>query len=58
MQLFCRSMGDARRVMVIVEERDTAKLVQILDEANCISHMTNTFGKGMNPVIHPPAICK
>ena len=25
--------------------------VQILDEADCIQHSTNTLGKGMNPVI-------
>ena len=30
-------------------EMDTATLVQILDETDCISHSTNTFGKGMNP---------
>ena len=25
--------------------------VQILDEADCISHGTNTLSKGMNPII-------
>ena len=34
---------------------DTAKRVQILDEDDCISHITNTFGKGMNPIILTPA---
>ena len=29
-----------------------------LDEAECISHSTNTFGKGMNPIILPPAMVK
>ena len=24
----------------------------------CISHCTNTFGKGMNPIILPPAMGK
>ena len=43
----------ARGVMVIV---DTAKRVQNLDETDCISHRTNTFGKGMNPIILPPAM--
>ena len=27
-----------------------------LDEADCISHSTNTLGKGMNPIILPPAV--
>ena len=30
---------------------NTATWVQILDEAVCISHIANTFGKGMNPTI-------
>ena len=30
---------------------DTAIRVQILDEAACFSHSTNTLGKGMNPII-------
>ena len=29
-----------------------------LDEADCISHSTNTLGKGMNPIILPPAMGK
>ena len=36
----------------------TATRVQILDETNCISHSTNTLGKGMNPIILPPAMGK
>ena len=32
--------------------------VQILDETDCISHSTNTLGKGMNPIILPPAMGK
>ena len=43
--------------MVIVE-MDTATRVQILDETDWISHSTNTFGKGMNPIILPPAMGK
>ena len=31
---------------------------QILDEADCISHSTRTLGKGMNPIILPPAMGK
>ena len=36
-------------------EMDTATRVQILDETDCIS---NTLGKGMNPIILPPAMGK
>ena len=32
--------------------------VLILDETDCISHSTNTLGKGMNPIILPPAMGK
>ena len=32
--------------------------VQILDEVACFSHSTNTLGKGMNPIILPPAMGK
>ena len=37
---------------------NTATRVQILDESDCISHGTNTLGKGMNPIILPPAMGK
>ena len=33
---------------------DTVTRVQILDEADCISHCACTLGKGMNPDILPP----
>ena len=49
-----RFYGGARGVMVM----DTATRVQILDETDCISHSTNTFGKGMNPIILPPIMSK
>ena len=39
-------------------EMDTATRVQILDETDCISHSTNTLGKGVNPIIFPPAMGK
>ena len=39
-------------------EMNTATRVQILDEIDCISHSTNTLGKGMNPIILPPAVGK
>ena len=32
--------------------------VQILDETDCISHSTNTLGKGMNPIFLPQAMGK
>ena len=51
-------MGGARGVMVIVMEIDTAIRVQIQDETDCISRSTNTLGKGMNPIIFPPAMGK
>ena len=37
---------------------DTATRIQILDENDCISHGTKTLGKGMNPIILPPAMGK
>ena len=39
-------------------EMDTATRVQTLDEADCISQSTNTFGKGMNPIILLPVTGK
>ena len=44
------STGRAHGVM------DTVTRVQILDETDCISHSINTLGKGMNPIILPPAM--
>ena len=32
--------------------------IQILDETDCIQHSTNTLGKGINPIILPPAMGK
>ena len=37
---------------------ETAIRVQILDEADCISHSTNTIGKGINPIILHPVMGK
>ena len=37
---------------------DMATRVQILGETDCFSHSTNTLGKGMNPIILPPAMGK
>ena len=44
--------------MVSVLITDTATQVWILDEAVCIAYCTNTFGKGIDPTISPPAIGK
>ena len=40
------------------EEMDTATWVQIPDETDNISRSTNTLGKGMNPIVLPPAMGK
>ena len=37
---------------------DAATWVQFMDEATCISHSGYNFGKGMNPIIFPPAMGK
>ena len=55
---YTRMLGGARGVIVIVVEMNTATRVQILDETDCISHSTNTLGKGMNPISLPPAMGK
>ena len=34
---------------------ERVRRVQIIDEAESISHFTNTPGKGMNPIILPLA---
>ena len=50
--------GGSRGVMVIIMEMDTATRVLLLDETDSISHSTNTLGKGMNPILLPPAMGK
>ena len=44
--------------MVTVIGMNTATQVPILHEAVSISHSANTIGKGMNPIILPPAMGK
>ena len=46
------------RTNTLKKDMNTATRVQILDETNCISHSTYTLGKGMNPIILPPAMGK
>ena len=48
----------ARGVMVIVVGNGHGDTSSNLDETDCISHSTNTLGKGMNPMILPPAMGK
>ena len=42
----------------LMTEMDTVTRFQILDEAICISHHTKTLGKGINPIIFLPTMCK
>ena len=45
--------------LIINSSAVTAKTkVKILDKTDCISHSTCTLGKGMNPIILPPAMGK
>ena len=37
---------------------ETVTRAQILDDTDCISHDTNPLGKGINPIILPPAMGK
>ena len=50
--------GGARGVIVIVVRNGHGDTSSNLDETDCISHSTNTLGKGMNPIILPPAMGK
>ena len=44
--------------MVIVIGNGHGDTSSNLDETDCISHSTNTLGKGMNLIILPPAMGK
>ena len=51
------TISGARGVIVIVVGNghgDTSSN----PEQDCISHSSNTLGKGMNPIILTPAMCK
>ncbi len=50
--------GGAHGVMVIVVGNGLGGTSSNLDETDSISHSTNTLGKGMNPIILPPAMGK
>ena len=49
-------LGGDRGVMVIVIGNGHGDTSSNLDEADRISHSLNTLGKGLNPVILPPAV--
>ena len=51
-------VGGASGVMVIVVGNGHGNTSSNLDETDCISHSTNTLGKGMNPIILLPAMGK
>ena len=60
---FCSLMFEMRQRVLevlkcLLKVSDMIVLVQILDETDCISHSNNTLGKGMNPIILPPAMGK
>ena len=40
---------------ISTKKMDSVTRVQILDEVNSILHNVNTLGKGMNPIVLPPA---
>ena len=50
--------GGAHGVIVIVVRNGHGDTSSILDEIDCISHSTNTLGKGMNPIILLPYMGK
>ena len=53
-----RWIGGARGIMVIIVGNGHGDTSSNPDEADCISHNTNTLGKGINPIIVPPAMGK
>ena len=44
--------------MAIVDGNGHGNTRSNLDKTDCISHSPNTLGKGMNPIILPPAMGK
>ena len=51
--------GGACGIMVIVVGNEQGDISSnLLDESDCISHNTNTLGKGMNPIINHLAMGK
>ena len=58
MMLLRIQFGGTRGEMVIVVGNGRGDTCSNLDETDCISHSTNTLGKGMNPIILSPAMGK
>ena len=56
--LYEKNFGAARGVMVIVVGNGHGDTSSNPDETDCISHSTNTLGKGMNQIILPPVMGK
>ena len=54
----CINEEGARGVVVIAVGNEHGDTSSNLDETDCISHSTNTLGKGMNPNILPPPMGK
>ena len=48
----------ARGVMVIIAGYGYGDMSSNPGQTDCISHSTNNLGKGMNPIILPPAMGK
>ena len=51
-------IGGARGVIVIVVGNEHGDTSSNPGRTHCISHSTNTLGKGMNPIILLPAMGK
>ena len=45
-------------VPVVYRRRNWTRRYEFKSWADCISHFTNTLGKGMNPIILPPTMGK
>ena len=45
-------------IMIIAIQQTVSSTNSYLDETDCISHSTNTLGKGMNPIILSPSMDK
>ena len=52
------NLGGASSLIIIVVRNGQCDGSSILDEADCISHWTNTIEKGINSIILPPGIGK
>ena len=53
-RVFTNGLGD----LGSIPGRVIPETIKMVPETDCISHSTNTLGKGMNPIILPPAMGK